>query len=164
MNRTVLSRTQTLATFQSRRTIQTESITPDTELELLNKQRLNRPSSPHFTIYQPQVTWLGSIAHRVTGAGLSVGFYTFFLAYLAAPVVGIPLDAGHVVEFFHSWPEWALNVGKVVVALPFSFHTFNGMRHLAWDSGKFLTVKGAYSTWYAVLGASVLSTGALLML
>lgn len=39
---------------------------------ILNTQRLARPSSPHFTIYQPQLTWIGSIANRITGVGLSV--------------------------------------------------------------------------------------------
>ena len=36
-------------------------------------QRLGRPISPHFTIYQPQLTWYMSIAHRITGAALAVG-------------------------------------------------------------------------------------------
>jgi succinate dehydrogenase/fumarate reductase cytochrome b subunit len=40
--------------------------------QILNKQRIHRPSSPHFTIYQPQLTWIGSIANRVTGVGFSV--------------------------------------------------------------------------------------------
>jgi succinate dehydrogenase (ubiquinone) cytochrome b560 subunit len=52
--------------------VQTESLPPSASNEILNKQRLARPSSPHFTIYQPQLTWLGSIANRVTGSGLSV--------------------------------------------------------------------------------------------
>jgi hypothetical protein len=26
-----------------------------------------------MTIYQPQITWYGSIANRITGVGLSVG-------------------------------------------------------------------------------------------
>lgn len=52
--------------------IQTESLPPSAAEQILNQQRLRRPSSPHFTIYQPQLTWLGSIAHRVFGSGLSV--------------------------------------------------------------------------------------------
>jgi len=32
-----------------------------------------RPISPHLAIYQPQLTWVLSIAHRVSGAGLAVG-------------------------------------------------------------------------------------------
>jgi succinate dehydrogenase/fumarate reductase cytochrome b subunit len=26
--------------------------------------------------------------------------------------------------------------GKAILALPFTFHSFNGLRHLAWDAGK----------------------------
>ena len=54
------------------RAIRIQSLPDTASTEILNKQRLSRPSSPHFTIYQPQLTWLGSIANRVTGAGLSV--------------------------------------------------------------------------------------------
>ena len=54
------------------RSIQTQTLTPSAEQDILNHQRLRRPSSPHFTIYQPQLTWIGSIVNRVTGVGLSV--------------------------------------------------------------------------------------------
>lgn len=56
---------------EPRRAFQTQSLTPSAEEKILNDQRLKRPSSPHFTIYQPQLTWLASIANRVTGVGLS---------------------------------------------------------------------------------------------
>lgn len=59
-------------TWYNPRGIQTESLPPSASEGILNAQRLKRPSSPHFTIYQPQLTWLGSIANRVTGAGFSV--------------------------------------------------------------------------------------------
>jgi succinate dehydrogenase (ubiquinone) cytochrome b560 subunit len=62
--------------------IQTESLPPSASAEILNKQRLQRPSSPHFTIYQPQLTWLGSIANRVTGSALSVREYPLLLFYV----------------------------------------------------------------------------------
>lgn len=67
----------------SDRTVQTQSLKPDDATVILNTQRLKRPSSPHFTIYQPQLTWLGSIANRVTGVGLSVCPSTF-LSLLSA--------------------------------------------------------------------------------
>jgi Succinate dehydrogenase/Fumarate reductase transmembrane subunit len=51
--------------------VQTQSFKPEEAKAILNTQRLARPSSPHFTIYQPQLTWVASIANRVTGAGLS---------------------------------------------------------------------------------------------
>lgn len=54
------------------RTITIESV-PASSQVILNQQRLKRPSSPHFTIYQPQLTWVASIVNRMTGVGLSVG-------------------------------------------------------------------------------------------
>jgi len=51
--------------------VQTQSLPPSASQEILNAQRLKRPSSPHFTIYQPQLTWIGSIANRATGGALS---------------------------------------------------------------------------------------------
>lgn len=35
--------------------------------------KAQRPVSPHLKIYQPQLTWVMSIAHRATGAGLAAG-------------------------------------------------------------------------------------------
>lgn len=68
------------------RGVQTQSLPPSAASDILNSQRLKRPSSPHFTIYQPQLTWLGSIANRVTGAGLSACASSFLspnsLSYL----------------------------------------------------------------------------------
>ena len=53
-------------------TAPTTKITQQQNLDLLNEQRAKRPSSPHFTIYQPQITWYLSIINRITGTGLSV--------------------------------------------------------------------------------------------
>ncbi|KAH9991720.1 succinate dehydrogenase cytochrome b560 subunit [Russula vinacea] len=131
-----------------RRTVQTQSLKPDEALVILNTQRLARPSSPHFTIYQPQLTWIGSIANRITGAGLSLLLYGFSLAYLLAPST---FSSANLAE-------------KTILAAPFAFHSLNGLRHLAWDTGKFLTLKGAYRTGYAVLGASAITTVALVLL
>ena len=53
--------------------LSTQSTSPQEALSILNAQRMRRPSSPHFTIYEPQLSWLSSIANRVTGNGLSIG-------------------------------------------------------------------------------------------
>jgi len=150
-----------LRTVVSKRGVQTESLPPSASLEILNKQRLNRPSSPHFTIYQPQLTWLSSIANRFTGGALSALLYAFSLAYLVAPGT---FDSAHIVEFVGGLPDYLKISGKVLLALPFTFHSFNGLRHLSWDMGKFLTVKAAYRAGYAVLGATAVSTIALVLM
>lgn len=51
--------------------VATTHMTPDEALKMLNEQRSIRPNSPHLTIYEPQLTWIGSIANRITGVGLS---------------------------------------------------------------------------------------------
>lgn len=43
------------------------------ESKLLRQQRKVRPVSPHLSIYQPQITWYLSGAHRVTGAAVGGG-------------------------------------------------------------------------------------------
>jgi succinate dehydrogenase (ubiquinone) cytochrome b560 subunit len=52
-------------------------------------------------------------------------------------------------------------LAKFTVAFPFTYHAFNGVRHLVWDTGRALTLKGVYTTGYLVLGASTLSALAL---
>ncbi|KAG8997729.1 cytochrome b subunit of succinate dehydrogenase, Sdh3p [Tulasnella sp. JGI-2019a] len=141
-----------------------KSIPASAQSDTLNAQRLLRPSSPHFTIYEPQITWLASIANRITGAGLSVLLYGFSIGYLIGPVIGVPIDSAHIVELAHSLPEWAKVTGKTILAAPFAFHSLNGIRHLSWDSAKLMSVKAVTRSGYAVLAASAVSTVYLVMM
>lgn len=59
--------------------------------------------------------------------------YGFSIAYLVAPGT---FDSVHVVEFVAGLPEAVKYAGKVILAAPFAFHSWNGLRHLAWDTGK----------------------------
>ena len=59
--------------------------------------------------------------------------YGFSIAYLVAPGT---FDSASVVEFIHGVPETVKTAGKLVLAAPFTFHAFNGVRHLLWDSGR----------------------------
>ncbi|KAJ7629721.1 SDHC, cytochrome b subunit of succinate dehydrogenase [Mycena polygramma] len=157
-----LARNQSLIrTTLAKRAVQTESLPPAASVGILNKQRLLRPSSPHFTIYQPQLTWIASIANRVTGGALSALLYGFSLAYLVAPGT---FDSVHVVEFVGGLPDAVKYAGKALLAAPFAFHSLNGLRHLSWDMGKFMSIKGVYQTGYAVLAGTAVSTVALVFL
>ncbi|KAH8731819.1 mitochondrial succinate dehydrogenase cytochrome b560 subunit C [Phaeosphaeriaceae sp. PMI808] len=103
--------------------------------EILAKQRLNRPVSPHLTIYKPQITMVGSGLNRVTGVVLSGSLYLFGFAYLAAPYTGWHLETQAMVAAVAAWPA-AVKVGiKAFFATPFFFHSINGLRHLSWDLG-----------------------------
>ncbi|KAJ1307584.1 hypothetical protein OPQ81_001681 [Rhizoctonia solani] len=144
------------------RSIQTESLPPSAATDILNAQRVRRPSSPHFTIYQPQITWLASIANRATGGVLSAGLYAFALAYLAGPVVGIPVDTAHVVDLVGALPDWFKYTVKGALGMSFSFHSWNGIRHLLWDAGRLMTNTAVRRSGYAVIGLSVATTIGLL--
>merc|ERR1711915_326829 len=116
-------------------------------------ERLKRPMSPHLTIYKPQVTSMLSISHRGTGVALSVlmsGFsigmlcvpnsYPYYLAYVQSLQFGTPL----------------LFMAKFALALPFMFHTCNGIGPLFWDLGYGFSLRALYQTGYFVVGTSVL--------
>ena len=106
--------------------------------------------------------------------------YGFSLAYLVAPST---FSSVNIIEFAAGLPEWFKIVEKTILAAPFAFHSLNGLRHLAWDAGKclsshfilpvdrkilkstlVLSLKGAYRTGYAVLGATAISTVVLVLL
>lgn len=132
-------------------------MTAQDSLEILRKQRLSRPVAPHLTIYQPQVTWVLSGLNRLTGVTLSGALYVFGLAYLAAPVLGWNLTSAAMAASFAKWPVFLKVFAKMGLALPFTFHSFNGLRHLAWDTGSNLTNRQVWITGWTVVGVSIVS-------
>jgi succinate dehydrogenase (ubiquinone) cytochrome b560 subunit len=98
-----------------------------------------------------------SILNRITGAVLSGGFYLFGFGYLIAPVMGWHLESAVMAASFATWPVAAKLLTKTLVALPFTFHGFNGIRHLMWDMGRQLTNKQVQQTGWTVVALSTLS-------
>lgn len=117
--------------------VETVSLSDSKNYQDLQSIRNERPISPHLSIYQPQLTWLGSIGHRFTGAGLSALLYTYFVGYLAAPHIGLGdmLSSASIVQMFAQLPLWAKLSLKTPLAFAFSYHFWNGIRHLVWDLG-----------------------------
>ena len=116
----------------------------------------NRPMSPHMTIYQPQLTWLMSIGHRVTGAGLAGIVYGFGItSSLNIFPVNLTMK---ICEMITVLPLPLVLAGKFVLATPFMYHLFNGVRHLIWDTGRALTLRGVYVTGWAVNIATLISS------
>ena len=58
---------------------------------------------------------------------------------------------------FAAWPLAAKVLVKTFFALPFTFHSFNGIRHLMWDFTIGITNKQVAQTGWAVVGLSVVS-------
>ncbi|XP_019867749.2 succinate dehydrogenase cytochrome b560 subunit, mitochondrial [Aethina tumida] len=121
--------------------------------------RLNRPQSPHLTIYAPQLTSMLSISHRGTGMVLGSYLIGLGLAGLACPdQIPAWIDA------LQSFPAPVLLGVKFCLSFPMAYHFWNGIRHLMWDMGKCLTLKGVYTTGYAMLAITFATSIALTML
>ena len=88
-----------------------------------------RPLSPHLQIYRPMLTMMMSIAHRISGASLAVGF--LLLAWWLIAIAAGPEQYATVSHFFAGIP------GRVLLFL-FSWallhHMLGGIRHFIWDS------------------------------
>jgi succinate dehydrogenase / fumarate reductase cytochrome b subunit len=117
------------------------------------KQTIERPLSPHLTIYRLLINTAMSIVHRITGAANYVGT-ALIAAWLVAAAMG-PEAYGTVNALFGH------PLGKLIL-LGFSWsvihHMLGGMRHLLWDTGRGLQI-GAVNAlcWLTILGSLALT-------
>lgn len=136
---------------------QTVKTTFAKENEILVAQRAHRPVSPHLTIYQPQLTWYLSSLHRITGVMLGSAFYAITIAFGLSTLFGLGLNTENLKSYYkEKVPSWADWTAKGTAAYFFVFHFGNGIRHLIWDAGKELTIKGVNRTGIAVLALSAI--------
>ncbi|KAK1790970.1 hypothetical protein P4O66_014801 [Electrophorus voltai] len=117
--------------------------------------QLNRPLSPHVTIYRWSVPMIMSITHRGTGVVLSGGVSAFALAALLLPG-SFPhyLDLVHTLEFGPA----LITASKFALSFPLTYHAYNGIRHLMWDAGKGFKIPQIYRSGYIVLALSILTS------
>ncbi|AEO56505.1 hypothetical protein MYCTH_79031 [Thermothelomyces thermophilus ATCC 42464] len=145
---------QPLSTTQSR-PVATQKITAADEYAILAKQRLNRPVSPHLSIYDKQQTWFGgSIWMRFTGSAFSGTLYLFSAAYLAAPLLGWHLESASLAASFGALPLAVKGGLKFLAAWPFTFHLINGVRHLLFDMAIGFKRQTIIKTGWYIWGAS----------
>ncbi len=113
-----------------------------------------RPTSPHLSIYKPQITSMMSIMHRMTGVALYAGTallvcWLWILAYAPTPV-------------FVSFKECVTSIpGQILLAgwtFAFFYHLGNGIRHLFWDIGMGYELSQATRSGLATLVFAVLMT------
>ncbi len=113
----------------------------------------NRPLSPHLQVYRPQLTSVLSISHRLTGVLLSLGLIPVVLWTLA--VASGPEAYGALMNILGSVPGLVLLAAWTFALF---FHLLNGIRHLFWDAGWLLDLRGAYASgWIALVLALVLT-------
>uniref|UniRef100_A0A914UT73 Succinate dehydrogenase cytochrome b560 subunit, mitochondrial n=1 Tax=Plectus sambesii TaxID=2011161 RepID=A0A914UT73_9BILA len=122
--------------------------------DYLERQKaLKRPLSPHLGIYQPQLTWYVSGAHRILGCIMAGTLIIGSVGFMV-----LPLDFTAFIEFVRSLglPGVVTSAFKFIIAFPMVFHFLNGIRFLGYDMGKGITLNTIYKTGWAVVWVSVL--------
>jgi len=112
-----------------------------------------RPLSPHLQVYKPQLTSVMSILHRMSGVWLAMGL-PVFVAWLVMLAANERIY-GSFVGLFQNW------IGQILLfgwTYAFFYHFCTGIRHLLWDAGFFLELKGIYTTGWIAFGVATLLT------
>ncbi|XP_041987161.1 succinate dehydrogenase cytochrome b560 subunit, mitochondrial-like [Aricia agestis] len=114
---------------------------------------LNRPMSPHVTIYAPTLPAMTSIVQRATGIML----YGYALL-LAGGALFLPNGIETYVSMIQSLDlsENCILAARMLIAAPFMYHYFIGLRFIMWNAGKLLSMKQIYATaWVSILAAII---------
>jgi len=72
-------------------------------------------------------------------------------------VTGWHLESASIAAAFATWPIALKVATKFAIAMPFTFHSFNGIRHLVWDTGRQFNNKAVIRTGWTVVGISTVS-------
>lgn len=110
---------------------------PIVESHDARNMRLNRPQSPHLTIYKFQITSMLSISHRFTGLALSAYVSAIGITSLVAnkPV-------GELIQSLQTLDPTILGAAKILLIFPFTYHFANGIRHLVSSTFKVIRESG----------------------
>jgi succinate dehydrogenase / fumarate reductase cytochrome b subunit len=117
------------------------------------RQAIERPLSPHLSIYRRHVNMVMSILHRITGAALYFGTLLLAAWLIAAAMGEREYEAfagvashplGLIVLFGYTWA--------------LVHHMLGGIRHLIWDTGRGFEIWQVNAlSWLTILGSIVLT-------
>ena len=114
---------------------------------------IQRPTSPHLSIYRPQISTVLSIMHRMTGVALFAG---------TALLVAWLWSIAYAPAFYSTLHDIiASPVGQLCLlgwTAAFYYHLCNGIRHLFWDIGKGFTLPVMTRSGWAVIFATLFLT------
>ena len=116
----------------------------------------DRPLSPHLSVWRWHITMLTSILHRATGMALYVGAL-IAAGWVAALAAGPRAFAAYGAALAN--PVGQLVMFGLLVSL--FYHLGNGIRHLAWDTGRGLEPKTADMTGVAAMVFGVVAAAAI---
>jgi succinate dehydrogenase / fumarate reductase cytochrome b subunit len=113
---------------------------------------INRPTSPHITIYRPQISSVLSILHRITGVGVFLGMSLIVWWFIFW--VFSKFDHYYISFMQKGFFLFIL----VCISFTWFFHLCTGVRHLIWSLGLGFGIKCVNTSgWIAVLSACLLT-------
>jgi succinate dehydrogenase / fumarate reductase cytochrome b subunit len=119
------------------------------------KRIVQRPISPHLSIYRPQINMVMSIVHRITGGALYVG--TLLLAAWLVSAAAGPQAFDYVSRLFAHPLGLLVLLGYTWAVI---HHMLGGVRHLIWDTGQGLDIKSVNGLSWLTIIASLITTAA----
>lgn len=121
----------------------------------MSDKNINRPLSPHLTIYKPQISSVLSIMHRISGAYLFAGILVFAWWIVIAVYCAAESDLS-------KWSFFVENIiGKIMIfgwSAALFYHMLNGVRHLYWDCGRGFDKKSVTISGVVVIIGAMLLT------
>lgn len=126
---------------------------------MAHANRGNRPLSPHLQVYRLPLAAVTSILTRITGHGLVVGL--LMLVWWLVAAVSSPQAFALADGVLRSWFGFLVMLGSVWALW---YHALAGLRHLFYDAGHLLSIKGArQSSIFILAGATVLTILSLIL-
>ena len=114
---------------------------------------IRRPMSPHLQVYKPQLTSVLSIMNRMTGIAISFG--TIMMVWWLVAASEGPMAFAAMQWFAGSIVGVLLLVGWTVALC---YHTFGGLRHLAWDAGIGFSLPAVHRSGRITIGATAIAS------
>jgi succinate dehydrogenase / fumarate reductase, cytochrome b subunit len=91
--------------------------------------------SPHLTIYEPQVSSVFSIFHRITGGTMTLVFIVTMLWTLGKWSFALDPTVGPYWVLILAFEPEILKMCVVVMTACICYHFSNAIRHFVWDMG-----------------------------
>jgi succinate dehydrogenase / fumarate reductase, cytochrome b subunit len=113
----------------------------------------SRPLSPHLSVYKFKYTLTTSILNRLTGLILSAGLLV--LVYWLMAVAGGAAAQERATRLLAT--PYAKLVFAALIA-SFCYHLVAGLRHLVWDTGRYLERAQSHKSAWLVGIVSILLT------
>lgn len=110
--------------------------------------KVDRPLSPHLTIYRFGLNAITSVGHRGTGI--------FMAGALGSAGIGLMVSSHDLAYFIEAMRDtgFMLPLAKMAVAGPLSYHFMTGVRHVLWDNIIAHNLNTSYNMSYGIIALS----------